>query len=267
VTKTGFICPVFRAFNRRNPNHPRALDPLECHHPRKEPLISHNHLITPIIITGGAAVTAIILLSRARDSSKATPTSVTKFTNDNITTKFVAAIPEITPELNLELATATQTEVFTKTDSSRLWGMLDLGTSTAQIRVPVTYRYHVCLREPWRLEINGQCVIVQAPEFHPSLPPAIHTDKLEKLAVRGWARGSVAGLMEQLQKEITPALSNYANDPRHLELVRARCRQSVAEFVRLWLEREGQWGRQGFTEIQVVFTNEAQPPAPTLRLH
>jgi len=204
-------------------------------------------------------------LSRTK-APKANPSSVTKFTNDNITTKFVAAIPEITPELNLELATATQTEVFTKTDSSVLWGRLDLGTSTAQIRVPVTYRYHVCLRQPWRLEIKGRCVIVRAPEFQASLPPAIHTDKLEKLAVRGWARGSVTNLMEQLQQEITPTLSQYANDPRHLELVRARCRQSVAEFVRLWLEREGQWHRHRFTEIQVVFPKKTGPPAPTLRL-
>jgi hypothetical protein len=64
--------------------------------PRKEPLINHNHLITPIIITGGAAVTAIMLLSRTKGPT-ATPSSITKFTNDNITTKFVAAIPEITP--------------------------------------------------------------------------------------------------------------------------------------------------------------------------
>jgi hypothetical protein len=233
--------------------------------PRKEPLISHNHLITPIIVTGGAAITAIILMSRTKGPT-ATPSTVPKLTNDNITTKFVAAIPELTPELNLELATATQTEVFTKTDSSRLWGLVDLGTSTVQIRVPVTYRYHVCLREPWRLEIKGRRILVQAPECHPSLPPAIHTDKLEKLAVRGWARGSVAGLMEQLQKEITPMLIQSASDPRHLELVRERCRQSVAEFVRLWLEREGQWSRLGFTEIQVVFPKEVHPVSPTLRL-
>jgi hypothetical protein len=264
VTRTGFICSVFLPTAAQPDTSPRIRShrtPL----PRKEPLISHNHLITPIIITGGAAVTAVILMSRS-GNCKATVPPVPKLTNDNITTKFVAAIPELTPELNLELATATQTEVFTKTDSSRLWGLVDLGTSTAQIRVPVTYRYHVCLREPWRLEIKGQCIMVQAPEFHPSLPVAIHTDKLEKLAVRGWARGSVAGLMEQLQKEITPMLIQSASDPRHLELVRERCRQSVAEFVRLWLEREGQWSRLGFTEIQVVFPKEVQPVAPTLRL-
>jgi hypothetical protein len=265
VTRIGFICPVFLPTAAQPGQHPRAIDPIERYHPRKEPLISHNHLITPIIITGGAAVTAILLMSRS-NGPKATPPTVPKLTNDNITTEFVAAIPELTPELNLELATATQTEVFTKTDSSRLWGLVDLGTSTVQIRVPVTYRYHVCLREPWRLEIKGRCILVQAPEFHPGLPPAIHTDKLEKLAVRGWARGSVAGLMDQLQKEITPMLIQSASDPRHLELVRERCRQSVAEFVRLWLEREGQWSRHGFTEIQVVFPKEVQPVAPTLRL-
>jgi len=179
-----------------------------------------------------------------------------KLTSDNITNSFVAAIPEITPELNLELATATQTEVFTKTSSCVLWGLFDLGTSTVQIRVPVTYRYHLCLREPWRLEIQGKRVIVHAPEFRPSLPPAIHTDRLEKLSVRGWARGSTTELLEQTQREITPTLIKCASDPIHLELVRSQCRQSAAEFVKLWLERERQWGQSGVTEIQVLFPSE-----------
>jgi hypothetical protein len=165
----------------------------------------------------------------------------------------VAAIPEITPELNLELATATQTETFTKSSTNVLWGLIDLGTSTVQIRVPVTYRYHLCLREPWRLEIKQKRLIVHAPMFRPSLPPAIHTDKLETLSVRGWGRSSTTDLLAQMHQEITPLLSRYAGDSKHLALVEDRCRQSVAEFVQLWLEREGQWGRQGFTEVQVEF--------------
>ena len=135
-----------------------------------------------------------------------------------------------------------------------------------QIRVLVTYRYHLCLREPWRLEIKGQRVIVHAPAFQPSLPPAIHTDKLEKLSVRGWGRGSTVELLEQTQREITPTLSRYACDPKHLELVRTQCRQSVAEFVKLWLERERQWGRHGIHEIQIMFPNEAEITTHTLRL-
>ena len=222
------------------------------------------------MITGGAALAAIIALSRTNLSTKSNPTpnppSVPKVTNDEITNRFVASIPEITPEINLELATATQVETFTKSNEYVLWG-LNLGTSTVQIRVPVTYRYHVCLREPWRLEIRHQRVIVHAPPFRASLPPAIHTDQLEKLSVRGWCRGGTEELMEQTQREITPTLNRYATDPRHLNLVRAQCRQSVAELVKLWLEREGRWGRHGYTEIQVHFP-EGEPVSalPTIRL-
>ena len=209
-------------------------------------------------MTGGAAIAAIIVLSqldrRKLDSGVEDPAP--NVVTGNITASFVAAIPEITPELNLELATATQTEVFTKASSCVLWEVFDLGTSTVQIRVPVTYRYHLRLRESWRLEIQGKRVIVHPPKFRPSLPPAIHTDKLQKLCVRGWARGSTTELLEQTHHEITPTLITYASDPRHLDLVRSQCRKSVAEFVKLWLERERMWGGNGPTEIQIIFPSE-----------
>ena len=89
-------------------------------------------------------------------------------------------------------------------------------------------------------------------------PGKLH--KLERLAVRGWARGSTQGLMEGLERSITPTLSRYASDPRHLELVRHQCRQSVAEFVQLWLERE----HHHVNEIQILFPKEEN--SPTLRL-
>jgi hypothetical protein len=87
------------------------------------------------------------------------------------------------------------------------------------------------------------------------------------LSVRGWGRGSPADLLAELERQITPALSQYASDPKQLNLVREACRLSVAEFVRLWLEREGQWQPGGFTTIQVRFADEATlPPDPTLKL-
>ena len=132
--------------------------------------------------------------------------------------------------------------------------MVDLGTSTVQIRVPVTYRYHMCLRDPWKLEIHGQRIVVHAPMFQSSLPPAIHTDKLEKLSIRGWGRWGTGELMEQLQRQITPTLNQYAGETRHLELVREQCGRSVAEFVKLWLEREG----HTFREIEIKFPSPVQ---------
>jgi hypothetical protein len=108
---------------------------------------------------------------------------------------------------------------------------------------------------------------VQAPILRPALPPAIHTDEMQRLEQRGWARWAPTEMLAELERQITPTLNEYAGDSRRLNLVRATCRQSVAEFVRLWLERERQWGGTGFTEIQVKFAEEAVlPPSPTLKL-
>jgi len=222
--------------------------------PRKELRIENHHL-TPILITGGATLTALLLLRQT--SRRPAPPTVASFTGENLTERFISAIPELTQELNLELATATFNETFTKqSELTTCWGLLDLGTSIVQVQVPVTYRYHLCLRERWQLELKQRRLIVQAPGIKPSLPPAIHTDRLTTLTVRGWARGSTGGLLAELQQSLTPTLNRFAGDGRHLELVRPQCRASVAEFVRLWLEREGHAGR--LTDIQVQFADETQ---------
>ena len=131
-----------------------------------------------------------------------------------------------------------------------------------QVQVPVTYRYHLCLRDAWRLELKTRRLVVHAPGIRPSLPPALHTDRMECLTVRGWARGSTGGLLAELQQSLTPTLNQSAGDDRHLELVRPQCRSSVTEFVQLWLEREGQAAR--ITDIQVLFADETPKP-PTAK--
>ena len=229
-------------------------------------LADAQHFTSPgLWITGTAAITAIAALAcaakRHASLKQGNSQGPKKFTDENITASFVAAIPSITRELNLEVATATQTETFTQTSRrTLLWGWLDLGSSVVQVRVPVTYRYHIPLREPWELRIKEQTVIVRAPLLQPSLPPAIHTDQIERMTVRGWCRGSPRALLQRLERQITPMLSEYAANPRQLDQVREACRLSVAEFVRLWLEREGQWQPGGFTTIQVQFADEAALP-------
>lgn len=199
-------------------------------------------------------MTALLLLRQTRPQ----PTPPTpSFTAENLTDRFVSAIPELTQELNLELATATFNETFTRhSDRTTCWGLIDLGTSIVQVQVPVTYRYHLCLREPWHLELQQRHLVVHAPVIRPSLPPAIHTDQLQSLTVRGWARGSTSTLLAELQQSLTPTLNQQAGDARHQALVRPQCRASVAEFVRLWLEREGQTAR--ITQITVRFADETQ---------
>ena len=169
----------------------------------------------------------------------------------------MASLPEITQELNLELARVRQMETFTRTDErTLLWGWLDLGSNVAQISVPVTYRYQVSLKERWELTVKGERIEVQAPRLQVALPPAIHTDELMSLSVRGWARGSPKGLLKQLEQELTPMLTRNALDHRRLALIEGTCERSVTEFIQLWLEREGEGGR--FREIKVSFAESKQ---------
>jgi hypothetical protein len=190
-----------------------------------------------------------------------------EFSQENITQTFIAALPTLTREMNLEVASSKQTEVLERSNEKLFLG-IDLGTNHARMTVPVTYRYHIRLYDPWELRIGaGGTLIVCAPEIRCSLPPAIHTDEVKESTARGWARASPMGLLEELRRDLTPILCRYANDDRRIELVRDTCRQSVAEFIRRWLETEGRWRPGKFTAIHVKFATESfVPSTPTLHL-
>jgi hypothetical protein len=186
-----------------------------------------------------------------------------RFTSLRITGTFISAIPTMTRELNLEVATSRQTETFERSEAKSLFGWLDLGTNTASIRVPVTYRYHLRLCDAWHLHVEGQTVIVRAPLLRASQPPAIHTEGMEQQSSRGWCRLPPDDLVSRLLRDLTPELSAMAEDPRRLALVRETCRQSVAEFIRRWLAGEAKWHAGAFTSIKVQFADERTMPTKT----
>ncbi len=182
--------------------------------------------------------------------------SVNEFRTGNITTTFVSDIPVVTSTHGnvLELATSREMETVSTKDASYLYNLY-LGTTTAEIRVPVTYRYHLFLSEPWHLAARGNVCIVEAPMFHASLPPAIHTELMEKRAESGWARFDKDEVLEGLEKNLTTEFALRAMDKEHLSLVREQCRASVADFVRKWLISRAQWQKK-FDAIVVVFPDE-----------
>ena len=156
-------------------------------------------------------------------------------------------------------------ETLRSSDELRIaWDMIPLGTTTAEIRVPVTYRYHIRLDEPWRLEVSGQNCIVHAPRIRPTLPPAIDTAGLERSSESGWLRFNESDRLEELERGLTAALSERAADEAHLDLVRERCRSSVADFVRSWLLMEDQWRVDGFRTVTVIFADEEEMGPATL---
>jgi len=195
-----------------------------------------------------------------------------RFSTGTITTTFVSAIPRLAPDggTKLELAAFEATEIISETDDRRtFFDLVPLGATVSEIRVPVTYRYHLRLDEEWRLEVSDGICTVHAPPIRPTLPPAIHTDKLEKRSESAWLRFDEDEQMEALEKSLTPTLSERAADPGHLELVRERCRRQVADFVQSWLLLEDQWGPDRFNHVKVIFADEdstlaALPPAVEL---
>ena len=192
-----------------------------------------------------------------------------RFHTGTITHTFVSSIPRIhgTGSGNLELAVVEVDELLSVSDDRRiLWDRISLGETVAEIRVPVTYRYHLRLGDDWRLAIDEHTCVVHAPQIRPSLPPAIDTSRMIKRSDGGWLRFNAAEQLEQLERDLTPTLV----DERHLDAVREQARRTVAEFVRSWLLMEDHWREDRFRSIVVLFPDDSfgQPERirPTLEL-
>ena len=179
----------------------------------------------------------------------------------NVTERFLAAIPTVAPSSGgrLEVAVAESVEALARSDERRaFWDLVPLGTTTVELRVPVTYRYHLRLDERWAVEVKDGFCRVAAPALRPSLPPAIHTDRIERRSESSWLRFDAAEQRAALERQLTPRLAVLAADPRHLALVREESRRTVARFVRSWLLRHDAWGSDRVRAIQVVFADEAR---------
>jgi hypothetical protein len=190
-----------------------------------------------------------------------------RFATGTITTTFTAAIPRLVPDggTKLELAALQATETFTRSDERRvLFDMVPLGTTVTEIRVPVTYRYHLRLDEPWRLNVRDHACLVRAPRIRPTLPPAIHTDGLTRHVSGSWLRFDEDQQMEELERSLTELLSRRAADPDSIDLVRETCRRRVGEFVRGWLLMENHWHQDRFRSVTVIFADEEVPDPASL---
>ncbi len=158
----------------------------------------------------------------------------------------------------LELATLDTEETVTKYDTKTWFNdAVYLGTTVAEIRAMVVYRYHLKLSDEWKLTVeNGRCVVI-APAIRPSLPPAIRTETVEKKSEAGWLRFNAAENMAALEKGLTSILENRAGVPGKIKHVREASRLSVAKFVQHWVLKEQKEHEQGgIREIVVIFPDE-----------
>lgn len=197
-----------------------------------------------------------------------------RFQQTQITHTFEESIPEVkgTGEGNLELATMKFTETLKRTNKRTiLWRQISLGTTVTEIKVPATFRYHLRLSDPWKLEVHGQQCVVIAPRLRASLPVAIHTDRMQKKSDEGWARWNADEQMTALERSLTPRLNGYAQQENHIRQVRETARGTVANFVKEWLLKEDHWRTNRFRSIRVIFADEAEAHRallnPTLELN
>ena len=196
------------------------------------------------------------------------------FQQAKITETFVESLPEVsnTGEGNLMVAKMKNTKTFKRTEKlTILWDKVSLGTTVTEIKVPATFRYHIKLSDPWKLEVREQQCIVIAPTLKATTPVAIHTHEIEKRSDEGWARFNADEQMAGLEKSITPRLNNYARSKEHMKVIREEARKTVAKFVREWLMKEDHWREDRFSTIHIIFADEAEvedfPAKPTLQLN
>ncbi len=174
--------------------------------------------------------------------------------------QFISGIPTIfrTPGGNLEVAGFTATETFRRATTARLpftEYRLPFSTTITVIQVPVTYRYHIRVFDPWQIDIRGNTCVIYAPEIRPTLPPAIHTDKMMIYSEEGLLSWDAEAEIDSVLKGITPTLEENAQKPETIRGIREDARKTVAEFVRVWLVDRGNWGQE-VTRIKVIFRDE-----------
>ncbi len=191
-----------------------------------------------------------------------------KFKTGKITTTFVEDLPKIVTSEgnNMEVAVLEITETLREQSVIKyFWGVYG-EENIIEIKVPVTFRYYINLLDPWQLETQNQTCIVTAPEIKPFLPPAIHTDKMEKLILKeGWI-SSAEKKLDNLERKITPYLIEKAGRPDRIESVKETARKKIAEFVKVWLLKEDHWRENRFNTIIVQFPDEIKENSKGLRL-
>jgi hypothetical protein len=101
----------------------------------------------------------------------------------------------------LEVASPLKTtETFSRADVRHAaWGWVYMGTTTSEIKVPATFRFHIKLSEMKQARLDDSVLIVTAPVIHPTLPVAFDTEGMEKKTGGTWLRFDAAQQLTELE--------------------------------------------------------------------
>ena len=186
------------------------------------------------------------------------------FLTGDVTQRLLSSIPahEELGAGRLEVAVATTVETVSRSDEQRaLWDLVPLGKTEVEIRVPVTWRWYLPLDDGWSATIDSGLLAIVAPNPKPSLPPAIHTDGIERRVQSDWLRFDAEDRLRALERELTPLLASRAGDKQHRELAREPARRTIERFARLWYARQDPGGKP-LRAIVVRFADEPQKESP-----
>ena len=147
-----------------------------------------------------------------------------------------------TPGGLLEVSRIEATERFDKTFIYSVLGA-EVGETTAYIRVPAVYRYHIELAPEWQVERTGDTFRVVTPPIRPTLPVAVDFARMEKDMGGTWVLipFNREADLEALEREITARLAEKAASSAYLKLQRNMARKTVTEFVEKWLVTQQAW--------------------------
>jgi hypothetical protein len=180
---------------------------------------------------------------------------------DNVVQTFEEHLESIKADTRgrLLVAEVKSNEDFSDTDSDLL------GTTSSEIRVPVTYDYYVELSEPWAFQINTSpggavtCAVL-APNLKSLPTPGIDTSHMEIKSENGWLRWDKNDVESNLLHTLTPKAS--ARAVQRLPEFFPQAREGVEKFVKSWILREYRIPPGAPVFIKVTFRNET-PEAPT----
>ena len=185
---------------------------------------------------------------------------VPKVSTKTSTTGTMIGLPTVLRTLGgtLDAAYYRSTEQFSRKNTKEI-GPISLGTTTSEIQVSATFRYHLPLAKEWPLTWKDKLLIVKAPEIAPTLPVAFDSSTLVKRTKGGWARFDKHEQLDALERSITSELGVRAESPAYREWAREAARRTAVEFVSVWLLKMQLAQSDSERRVVVLFPGETWP--------
>ena len=169
-----------------------------------------------------------------------------------VTTSFVSYATTVSNQQYLQFATLKQMEIFTREQSTTVFGYPVLPDVVVEARAPVEYTYYLDFNGKWQFVLRENVLCVLAPEIKFN-KPAVDASRIAYEVKKGYFKTPAA--QENLKQSITGLTVVRAKENIHL--VRETGRKQVADFVERWLSRSFTDGKQ--YPVKVFFADEPGP--------